>query len=44
MNYYFKGELIKFEKVEGLFGNIEDALLVKNEQGYVFQSFLYMKY
>jgi len=39
MNYHFKGTLIKMEKVEGLFGNIEDTLLVKNEQGYVMPIF-----
>lgn len=40
MNYHFKGELISVEKIEGLFGNMEDALLVKNEQGYVMPIFL----
>jgi len=39
MNYHLKGELIKIEKVEGLFGVMEDALLVKNEQGYVMPIF-----
>ncbi|MGX4669762.1 hypothetical protein JNUCC74_11195 [Cerasibacillus sp. JNUCC 74] len=35
MNYYFKGELVRIEKVEGLFGEMEDAFLVENEQGFV---------
>lgn len=35
MNYYFKGNLVKTELVEGLFGNMEEALLVKNENGYI---------
>ncbi|MFJ7407551.1 MULTISPECIES: hypothetical protein [unclassified Lysinibacillus] len=39
MNYYFKGELIGVKKLEGLFGNMEDALLIKNEQGYVMPVF-----
>lgn len=39
MNYYFKGELVKVEKVEGSFGNMEDAFLVKNENGYVMPIF-----
>lgn len=39
MNYHFKGELVKVEKVEGLFGEMQDALLVKNEQGYVMPIF-----
>jgi hypothetical protein len=39
MNYHFKGELVKIEKVEGLFDEMQDALLVKNEQGYVMPIF-----
>ncbi|ONK21217.1 hypothetical protein BLX87_23090 [Bacillus sp. VT-16-64] len=39
MNYHFKGELVKVEKVEGLFGNMEDAFLVKNENGYIMPIF-----
>lgn len=39
MNYYFKGELVGVKKLEGLFGNMEDALLIKNEQGYVMPVF-----
>lgn len=35
MNYYFKGNLVKTELVEGLFGNMEEALLVKNENGFI---------
>lgn len=39
MNYHFKGELVKIEKVEGLFGNMEDAFLVKNDNGYIMPIF-----
>lgn len=39
MNYYFKGTLVKIERVEGLFNKMEDAFLVKNEQGYVMPIF-----
>ncbi|MFS0576244.1 hypothetical protein AB1K83_11455 [Sporosarcina sp. 179-K 3D1 HS] len=39
MNYHFKGTLVKIEKLEGLFGKVTDALLVKNEQGYVMPIF-----
>ena len=35
MQYYFKGELVKTELVEGLFGEIEEALLVKNDEGFI---------
>lgn len=35
MQYHFKGELIKTEQVEGLFGEMEEAFLVKNEKGFV---------
>lgn len=35
MQYYFKGELVKTESVEGLYGDMETALLVKNENGFV---------
>lgn len=35
MEYHFKGELVKTESVEGLFGEMKNALLVKNENGYV---------
>lgn len=35
MQYYFKGELVKTELVEGLFGEMEEALLVKNDQGFI---------
>lgn len=38
MNYHFKGELVKIEKVEGIAG-MENALLVKNEQGYIMPIF-----
>jgi hypothetical protein len=39
MNYHFKGELVKKEKVQGLFDEMQDALLVKNEQGYIMPIF-----
>ncbi|MFY0518519.1 hypothetical protein ACOMCU_11930 [Lysinibacillus sp. UGB7] len=39
MNYYFKGELVGVKKLEGLFGNMEDALLIKNDKGYVMPIF-----
>jgi len=39
MNYHFKGTLVKVEKVEELFGKMGDALLVKNELGYVMAIF-----
>lgn len=39
MNYYLKGELVGVKKLEGLFGNMEDALLIKNEHGYVMPVF-----
>lgn len=35
MNYHFKGELVKTELVEGLFGNMEEAMLVKNDEGFI---------
>lgn len=39
MNYYFTGEVVKIQKVEGLLGKMEDAMLVKNENGYVLPIF-----
>ncbi|MGE6379973.1 hypothetical protein [Peribacillus muralis] len=39
MNYYFKGEIVTTKKVEGLFDNMKEALLVKNEDGYVMPIF-----
>ncbi|MGN4123494.1 pilin [Lysinibacillus sphaericus] len=39
MNYYFKGELVGVKKLERLFGNMEDALLIKNDKGYVMPVF-----
>ncbi|MFS0820746.1 hypothetical protein [Bacillus sp. 1P02SD] len=38
MNYHFKGELVKIEKVEGI-TSLENAFLVKNEQGYIMPIF-----
>lgn len=35
MKYHFKGELVKTELVEGLFNNAEEALLVKNDVGFI---------
>lgn len=39
MQYHFKGEFIKKMKVEGLAGQMENALLVKNDKGYVMPIF-----
>lgn len=39
MNYHFKGELVKVRKVEGLRNEAKDALLVKNDEGYVMPIF-----
>ncbi|MEX3713670.1 hypothetical protein ABFV99_14850 [Cytobacillus horneckiae] len=39
MQYYFKGELIKTESVDGLFNNPSGALIVKNEEGYIMPIF-----
>ena len=39
MNYHFRGELVKKEKVQGLFDEMQEALLVKNEQGYIMPIF-----
>lgn len=39
MEYYFKGEVVGVKSLEGLFGNMEDALLIKNDQGYVLPVF-----
>lgn len=39
MEYYFKGEVVGVKKLEGLFGNMEDAFLVKNNNGYVLPIF-----
>lgn len=39
MEYYFKGEIVGVKSLEGLFGNMEDALLIKNDQGYVLPVF-----
>lgn len=37
--YYFKGELIDKKQMEGLFGGLDEAWLVKNENGYVMPVF-----
>ncbi|MBG9692632.1 hypothetical protein ABD91_17745 [Lysinibacillus sphaericus] len=39
MEYYFKGEVVGVKSLEGLFGDMEDALLLKNDQGYVLPVF-----
>lgn len=39
MEYYFKGEVVAVKSLEGLFGNMENALLIKNDQGYVLPVF-----
>ncbi|WGT38096.1 hypothetical protein QH639_20070 [Lysinibacillus sp. 1 U-2021] len=39
MEYYFKGEVVGVKSLEGLFGNMEDTLLIKNDQGYVLPVF-----
>ena len=39
MEYYFKGEVVGVKSLEGLFGDMEDALLIKNDQGYVLPVF-----
>lgn len=39
MQYHFVGKLVKIEKVEGLFGNMENALLVRNDKGFVLPIF-----
>ncbi|MGF0471138.1 hypothetical protein ACQQ6W_16020 [Lysinibacillus fusiformis] len=39
MEYYFKGEVVGVKSLEGLFGDMEDAILIKNEQGYVLPVF-----
>lgn len=39
MQYYFKGELIKTESVNGLFDNPSGALIVKNKEGYIMPIF-----
>lgn len=39
MEYYFKGEVVAIKSLEGLFGNMENAILIKNDQGYVLPIF-----
>jgi len=39
MEYFFKGEVVGVKSLEGLFGDMEDALLIKNDQGYVLPVF-----
>lgn len=39
MEYYFKGEVVAVKSLEGLFGDMENALLIKNDQGYVLPVF-----